>query len=148
MAYTPTTWNTGDTITATAMNKIENGIANAGGGGGGGTFFYTVTATNFPTGTSTYIGHFIYVKKEGNTYSQINLLSSYADQIWVYGNPTGNGGISTSPVPTLENYYLAFQTTSSVLITDASGGFDLNNPIDPGMYLVTGDFSITITNLA
>ena len=33
MAYTPTTWNTGDTITATAMNKIENGIANAGGGG-------------------------------------------------------------------------------------------------------------------
>lgn len=33
MAYTPTTWTTGDTITASAMNKIENGIANAGGGG-------------------------------------------------------------------------------------------------------------------
>ena len=32
-SYTPTTWATGDTITATAMNKIENGIANAGGGG-------------------------------------------------------------------------------------------------------------------
>lgn len=32
MAYTPTTWTTGDTITASAMNKIENGIANAGGG--------------------------------------------------------------------------------------------------------------------
>ena len=31
MSYTPTTWNTGDTITAAAMNKIENGIANAGG---------------------------------------------------------------------------------------------------------------------
>lgn len=31
MAYIPTTWNTGDTITAAAMNKIENGIANAGG---------------------------------------------------------------------------------------------------------------------
>ena len=30
MAYTPTTWTTGDTITASAMNKIENGIANAG----------------------------------------------------------------------------------------------------------------------
>lgn len=30
MSYTPTTWATGDTITATAMNKIENGIANAG----------------------------------------------------------------------------------------------------------------------
>jgi hypothetical protein len=31
MAYTPTTWTTGDTITATAMNKIENGIASGGG---------------------------------------------------------------------------------------------------------------------
>ena len=31
MSYTPTTWTTGDTITATALNKIENGIANADG---------------------------------------------------------------------------------------------------------------------
>ena len=30
MSYTPTTWTTGDTITATKLNKIENGIANAG----------------------------------------------------------------------------------------------------------------------
>lgn len=30
MSYTPTTWTTGDTITASALNKIENGIANAG----------------------------------------------------------------------------------------------------------------------
>lgn len=34
MSYTPTNWNTGDTITAAAMNKIENGIANAGGASG------------------------------------------------------------------------------------------------------------------
>lgn len=32
MSYTPTSWNTGDTITAAAMNKIENGIANANAG--------------------------------------------------------------------------------------------------------------------
>lgn len=32
MAYTPTQWNTGDTITASAMNKIEQGIADGGGG--------------------------------------------------------------------------------------------------------------------
>ena len=41
MSYTPTTWSTGDTITASAMNKIENGIANAGGGG-----FSQYTATS------------------------------------------------------------------------------------------------------
>ena len=33
MAYTPTEWSTGDTITAALLNKMENGIA-AGGGGG------------------------------------------------------------------------------------------------------------------
>ena len=41
MSYTPTSWNTGDTITAAAMNKIENGIANAGGGGGIDCIIYT-----------------------------------------------------------------------------------------------------------
>lgn len=30
MAYTPTAWTTGDTVTATKLNKIEQGIANAG----------------------------------------------------------------------------------------------------------------------
>lgn len=29
MAYTPTTWNTGDVITAEKLNKIETGIQNA-----------------------------------------------------------------------------------------------------------------------
>lgn len=32
MAYTPTTWSTGDTITASALNKMEQGIADGGGG--------------------------------------------------------------------------------------------------------------------
>lgn len=31
MSYTPTTWQTGDTITAAALNKMEQGIAGAGG---------------------------------------------------------------------------------------------------------------------
>ncbi len=30
MSYTPTTWTTGDTISASALNKIEQGIAGAG----------------------------------------------------------------------------------------------------------------------
>ena len=32
MSYTPTNWSTGDTITASALNKIEQGIAGGGGG--------------------------------------------------------------------------------------------------------------------
>lgn len=29
MAYTPTTWAAGDTVTATKLNKLEQGVANA-----------------------------------------------------------------------------------------------------------------------
>lgn len=32
MGYEPTTWHGGDVLSAEAMNKIENGIANAGSG--------------------------------------------------------------------------------------------------------------------
>lgn len=35
MSYTPTTWTTGDTITASALNKMEQGIAEGGGGASG-----------------------------------------------------------------------------------------------------------------
>ena len=40
MGYTPTTWNTGDTITASALNKMEQGIAD-----GGGALFTTYDAS-------------------------------------------------------------------------------------------------------
>lgn len=33
MAYEPTTWNCGDTITAEKLNKLENGLAECCGGG-------------------------------------------------------------------------------------------------------------------
>ena len=33
MSYSPTTWSTGDTVTAALLNKMEQGIAGAGGGG-------------------------------------------------------------------------------------------------------------------
>ena len=48
MSYTPTEWTTGDVITAEKLNKIENGIVEAGGsgssgGGGYGPLIVTVT---------------------------------------------------------------------------------------------------------
>jgi len=35
MSYTPTEWNTGDVITSAKLNKLEQGVAEAGGSGGG-----------------------------------------------------------------------------------------------------------------
>lgn len=36
MAYDPTVWKSGDTITSAKLNKLENGLAEASGGTGGG----------------------------------------------------------------------------------------------------------------
>ena len=47
MAYTPTTWVTGDTITAVKLNNMEQGIANAGGA------LLVECTTNIGTGTTT-----------------------------------------------------------------------------------------------
>lgn len=33
MSYTPTNWKSGDVVTSTKLNKLEQGVANAGGGG-------------------------------------------------------------------------------------------------------------------
>ena len=47
MAYTPTNWQTGDTITAQKLNKLENGVAS-----GGDNFLVTLTPTGETTATS------------------------------------------------------------------------------------------------
>lgn len=45
MSYEPTTWKTGDVVTSTKLNKMEQGIADAGGGsGGGGVLVVNMTA--------------------------------------------------------------------------------------------------------
>ena len=49
MSYTPTTWTTGDVITAAKLNNMEQGIASAGGGGGGG-LVVEFTRTTEPRG--------------------------------------------------------------------------------------------------
>ena len=140
MAYTPTTWVTGDDVTATKLNKMENGIANA---GGGGNIFYEVTTTNFPS-TNNGIGWFSYIKKTGNTYDFANMLSSAGDSIYVNGNQTA-GWYTTGCVPTLENYYLGLSLASGVTLTASTGGLS-STPVtvDGGnMYLVSGDFTAT-----
>lgn len=42
MSYTPTVWESGDTITATRLNKIEQGIQSASTSGGGGVFYVDI----------------------------------------------------------------------------------------------------------
>ena len=73
MSYTPTVWASGDTVTATKMNKIENGIAGAGGGG----LMVTVTESS---GTYTC----------NKTYSEIAAAATTMPIFLVYDNSNGN----------------------------------------------------------
>ncbi len=71
MAYTPTTWVTGDDVTATKLNKIENGIANA----KGNPYAY-VTANGFST-TGSLLGYFTIGKLRGaNQYEMVPYTTS------------------------------------------------------------------------
>lgn len=79
MSYTPTSWSTGDTITASAMNKIENGIANAGG-------IYGLMIS--PDGFNAYshiLGFVGYFKQINN---QWRTLGEGTECYWVNNSPT------------------------------------------------------------
>lgn len=146
MAYTPTTWTTGDTITASALNKIEQGIAD-GGGGGGKNPFYGVTTTNFPAG-SNIVAFWTYAHKNGNTYESVG-VGSFPSDIVMLGNGTGFA-FSWTPIPTLEDYYLTLTPASGVSVTSSSGGIS-GTPIELNglnAYIVTDDFTITLKGWA
>lgn len=55
MSYTPTNWTTGDTITATKLNKMEQGIAD---GGSGYDVIIKLTPATIPTSATVVNGDF------------------------------------------------------------------------------------------
>lgn len=87
MSYTPTTWTTGDTITASAMNKIENGIANA---GGGGTAWVTISASGYDASTHAFARVF-YALYDSNSSKWI-VYNDYEDSwLYIFGYNQPNG---------------------------------------------------------
>ena len=94
MSYTPTTWTTGDTITATAMNKIENGIANAGG--------YDAIFKG-----STYISNYTITKVSGDFNAVFTKLQNFEPVKILYYEEFTSG------------YGVIFGMTNAVQISDA-----------------------------
>lgn len=76
MAYDPTVWKSGDTITSAKLNKLENGLAEASGGGTGGV---TNVGLTFNDKTKTM----------NKTWSEIN--EAFINGL-VYCNSYDNGG--------------------------------------------------------
>lgn len=129
MAYTRTTWSTGDTITATKLNNIEQGIVNldnASGGGGGGSSSseLLVTVTKSTSGGSTsytmdktyaeiynafMAGTHVYVKYFSSTPSSLN---------------NGNYSLNRGEVVTVYKYINAYRVSVSCswYVTTTDGG--------------------------
>lgn len=143
MAYTPTNWSTGDTITASDMNKLENAVANS----GGRVPFYVVTTTGF-SGSAANGYQFFYLKKTGNTY---NVAQGFASggiaAVTLYVNGTFVW-YAPCPIPTLDGYFLAISPFDGVSFSNVSG--DISSPmyvsgVTQPLYIITGDFTFTVT---
>lgn len=106
-SYTPTTWATGDIITATKLNNIEQGIANAGGG-----------SSDFSTATVTVIN---------DSSDGVTMSGAFFDEGAVYGTVYGE---ELSAPGTQEMSLIVYKNASSELY------FDLGTTI---ITTITGD---------
>ena len=102
MAYTPTTWNTGDTINAAKLNKIEQGIA-----GSGGVVSVRISATGFSNGTKTF-GYIVTAYRDNNTWVVSNDYSTSWVDLFGY----------TSPEHRLVNVMIPSDTDVAVFLLD------------------------------
>ena len=127
-SYTPTTWATGDIITATKLNNIEQGIANAGGGGSSDFSTATVTFVN-NTADKVLLGATAVVLDEGE-HSCIYGIDSLAD----------NGSYTFILYKGL-NVFTCNNSDQLTVTTSGNVTYDSENDT----FLITGDCTITIS---
>ena len=149
MSYSPTTWSTGDTITASAMNKIENGIANA-----GGSAIVRLSASGFPTQTWVY-GYIVWA-----TYDSQNsrwVLTQSTDTFW-----DGIVGFANDVPTIIPPFFTVLPTSDDVgVFFVPDGGADVSSvtgditatdlyfswgSLLSGAYRITGDGSISLAH--
>lgn len=127
MSYTPTTWTTGDTITATALNKIEQGIADAGGGG-----YDLVIEYDVPTSTATIAsGDILDCEDKLDNGEIVNAIAVIKDQ-WSF-LPSGKNTSKTAkylPLVLFEPPY-AMMKFEAVMYSSEAFLLDLSLNYDP-----------------
>lgn len=117
MSYTPKTWHTGDTVTATDLNNIENGIANAGSA-------LIITDTNgtldktyaeicdaLDSGVPCFVKYYEDIYNDGyfliRTVSPITMAYLYGDTYRIYVAASSSSPVSSitgAGTPTLWTY--------------------------------------------
>ena len=153
MSYTPTTWVTGDTVTATKLNKIEQGIADS--GGGGGSAFIKFSALHGSSATTTF-GYLVYALYDDN--NERWQVANDNDAAWNGFTAAGSSPPRLIPpeytiLPSDEDIGLFFiLSAGTIAVTgDISSNattlyFSWGATLSHGYaYRITGDGSITIT---
>lgn len=114
MSYTPTDWKSGDTITSEKLNKMEQGIADAGGTSGGGVLYVGITDVD---GVDTLT----------KTWQEI--WDACENGCFVFCNSIQEMPIGTTCVINYVDQVSHFEEEYTVSITDGSG-FACSSPDD------------------
>lgn len=112
MAYEPTQWRSGDTITSERLNKMEQGIA---GSGSGDAYVLHTTATVTPPksegdaptvtfssvelredGLPMWLIVDNYIDENNNTYAVVGILDSYNNEFFSYDGLDENLSVNRS----------------------------------------------------
>ena len=116
MAYTPTNWATGDTVTATKLNKLEQGVANAGSA-------MIVDTNGEYTGN---VGEFYYNETLNATFAQIYDALADGTPVYIRRNIETNGYSSDyACCSALYSVLCAFKYNDNYSVVDLTGSPDL-----------------------
>ena len=111
MSYTPTTWHGGDVLSAEAMNKIEQGIANSGSG-------TLVVHETFSSNTHTL----------DKTWQEI--YNAFPNVVLVFTADLGNNysqGFKTSIIAVVYDEYDEIYTVQAI-VDNESIAYHINSP--------------------
>ena len=109
MAYTPTNWVTGDTVTATKLNKLEQGVANAGGAAA-----VRLSASGFNSGSKNF-GYIRYAYFENGRWLFAN--DNIDEDTSLYGYALPNRKVVVVLVP-------ADETIGAFIVPEVGSGME------------------------
>lgn len=150
MAYEKHEWVNNETITASKLNNIEDGIEEAAQSGGGGNPIIHFIAHSGVSNAS-WLGSWRLAQKNGTKYEVVN---NWVTPLYVIAGAFGGEyyGVSQYPVPQIDGLYLVLALDTSYAWIDISTSGNISeqvivseNGYDYDGYVITGDFEIEAT---
>lgn len=151
MSYVKHTWVDNETITATKLNNIEDGIEEASQSVGGGNAIISLSATaGFDGGSKTW-GYIVFATYTNGHWTLINDYYETKNFIDIFGNASP-AYLCLPPIPMVDDdNYSAFllpvvgssiSTTGDISSTPTTLYFSYGSPVPDNAYRITGSGSV------